>query len=151
MSKPKIVRFDFDSSLTSSCLQNSSQNAKKIDEIILWDAYWEKQLIKNGIPQNTITKLRLLPHQKKINLILVFFFKHDNKEYSKEEAQFTLKIEVPNTLYDSKEFIITGKDLLNKEYFYTQNEDGKEYYFCNISSFTSDLINAQFPHPFKEK
>ena len=35
--------------------------------------------------QETSTKLRVLPHQKKVNLILVFCFKHDNDEYDKKK------------------------------------------------------------------
>lgn len=149
MDKPKIVRFDFGSVYET---QNSSQDEnKKIDEIKLWDAYWEQQLIKNGVCQVTSTKLRVLPHQKKVNLILVFCFKHDNNEYDKKKAQFTLKIEIPDSLYGKKEFTITGEKLLNSDFFDQKKKDGKTYYYCEIANFTSDFKYSKLPQPFKEK
>lgn len=149
MSRPKIVKFDFGRDCNTS--DTPQDRNKKVDEIILWDAYWEQRLIKNGIGQNTITKLRILPHQKKVELVLVFYFKHDNDGYNKEKAQFSLKIEVPKTIYGCKEFTITGKDILNNKYFYTQYINGKTYYCCKIANFSSDLKDAQIPQPFKEK
>lgn len=156
MNKPKIIRFDFgcvsDTQITRKDDNKEIHDDIKIDEIILWDAYWEQQLLKNGTYQNTFTKIRVLPYQKKVNLILEFYFKHDNDKYNKEKAKFNLKIEIPNTIYGKKEFTtITGKDLLNRKIFYKTHKDGKTIYCCKIASFTSDIVDADFPQPLKEK
>ena len=51
------------------------------DKIILWDAYWEKQLVKEEGQQCKVippTKLRFIPQQIEVDLRLVFYFKYDD-------------------------------------------------------------------------
>lgn len=102
------------------------------DEIVLKDAYWEK----DGM------KIRLLPHQKKVKLILVLGFKHhDNSNYDKKKAEFRLKVLIPGTVFPQyKEIlVIKGSDLLKP----TIELDKNGNYLYPIENFTSDLSEVK--------
>lgn len=104
----------------------------QIDVIYVKDAYWEK----DGV------KIRLLPHQKKVNLKLVLGFKYNRVNYNKENAIFYLKFQVPNTFFQSKGIVIKGSDLLKCET--VQDKRGNDCYIYNIDNFTSDLSEVEF-------
>lgn len=116
----------------------------KTDKIILWDVYWEKQLVKETgqqckpIPP---TKLRFIPQQIVVNLTLVFYFKYDDAEHVKDSAELVLNIEVPDTQYKQKKYKITGDKIMG---FISDIRDGKNYYICTIKNFSSDLTKADF-------
>jgi hypothetical protein len=129
------------------------------DKIILWDAYWEKMLEKDGEQQSFKTKLRFVPQQEEVDLKLVFYFKYDDAEHVKESAEFVLRFDIPNTIYTAKEYLIHGGDIIGEK---EKNEEGKEVkieinrrfhqlYKCSIAKFSSDLADAIFPDYFKEK
>lgn len=103
-----------------------------VDEIILKDAYWEK----DGI------KIRMLPHQKKVILKVVLGFKYNKVNYDKEKAIFYLKFKVPNTIFQSKVLVIKGSDLLKCET--VQDKKGNDCYIYKIENFTSDLSEVEF-------
>ncbi len=129
---------------------SDNSNQKPIDTIILWDAYWEKQLEKNGKKQGFFTKLRFIPQQINENLIIVFYFEHENDdEYDKDNAEFVLRFEIPETHYEVKEYSIKGADIIEK----AEKDVSEEhtYYKFMISKFSSDLTEAVFPNYFKEK
>lgn len=102
-----------------------------IDEIVLKDAYWEK----DGM------KIRLLPHQKKVKLIVVLGFKYNNDDvYDKKKAVFSLKFSVPNTIFPQyKEMVIKGSDVLKC------NQDENRNYLYPIKNFSSDLSELELP------
>ncbi|MBQ3733629.1 MAG: hypothetical protein II859_06680 [Bacteroidales bacterium] len=106
-----------------------------IDEIVLKDAYWEK----DGM------KIRILPHQKQITLKVVFGFKYNIPSCNKEQAVFHLKVAVPNSVFPfNKEIKITGSDLLQCEKADVKDEGGNDCYIYEIENFTSDLSEVEF-------
>ena len=113
------------------------------DKIILWDAYWEKQLVKDTGQQCKLisTKLRFVPQQIEVDLKLVFYFKYDDAEHVKDNAEFILNIEVPETQYKPKKYKITGAKILG---FTSETQDGRTYYICTIKNFSSDLSKVDF-------
>ena len=106
---------------------STSKTNEERYKIVLKDAYWEK----NGM------KIRLLPHQKKVKLCVVFSFEPDEDGKNKKDAEFNLKILIPRCQnYQENEIIIKtikGSKLLDCE----QTEEG--YYKYPIDNFTSDL------------
>ena len=139
----------------SSVKDNVKQQAsdistqKPVDTIILWDAYWEKELNKDDKPQGFKTKLRFIPQQKTVDfLTLVFYFKYDEAGYSKEKASFTLKFDIPDTFYEPKEYKLSGSDIFGKEKEAGEIElNGRSHklYKYSIKNFSSDLTEAVFP------
>ncbi len=132
----------------------------KTDKIILWDAYWEKELVKEENQRCKLvnTKLRFVPQQIEVDLILVFYFKHDDSEHDKNKSEFVLRFDIPHTIYNAKEYIIYGRDIINDKL----NKKGEEIkieingrphqlFKCSITKFSSDLTNAVFPNYFIEK
>lgn len=102
------------------------------DVLVLKDAYWEK----DGI------KIRLLPHQKKVRLIVVLGFKYNKANYNKEDAEFRLKFSVPGTIYtQEKDIVIKGSDVLKCEK--RIDAKGEECYLYPIDNFTSDLAKIE--------
>lgn len=123
---------------------NPLEKPKKVDEIILWDAYWEKDLEKDlgQTCQYYPTKLRFIPQQIEATLSLVFYFKHEhNKKYDQDNATFTLRFEIPGTCYEPKEYEITGANIKK---FEKVSKEGHNYYICSIEGFSSDLTKADF-------
>ena len=117
----------------------------KTDKIILWDVYWEKQLVKETGQQSCKlippTKLRFIPQQIEVDLKLLFYFKHDDAEHVKDSAEYVLNIEVPKTQYKPKKYKITGAKILG---FSSETQDERTYYICTIKNFSSDLTKADF-------
>ena len=133
----------------SSVKDNVKQQAsdistqKPVDTIILWDAYWMKQLEKDGKTQGFFTKLRFVPQQKTVDLFIEFYFEHENdKEYDKDNAEFVLKFEIPDTQYKPKKYKIKGEII--RERFTKDIRDGHVYYVGKIDKFSSDLTKADF-------
>lgn len=125
----------------------------KTDKIILWDAYWEKQLIKETGQQSKLipTKLRFIPQQIAVNLILVFYFKYDDAEHVKDTAEIVLRFDIPDTIYTTKEYRILGCDILkNEDGVIELNGHSHKLYKCSINNFSSDLTEVVFPDYFKE-
>lgn len=115
------------------------------DKIILWDAYWEKQLVKDEDKQCKLippTKLRFIPQQIEVDLTLVFYFKFDDADHVKDDAEFVLNIEVPGTQYKPMKYKITGAEIMKG--FTTDTQEGRTYYVCTINDFSSDLTKADF-------
>ena len=122
---------------------------KPVDTIILWDAYWEKTLEKDNQTQEKPTKLRLIPQQKNVDLFIVFYFEHEKDEtYDKDNAEFVLRFEVPDTHYVTKEYKVKGEDILSNVKPIVTREHS--FYKCTIENFSSDLTEAVFPNYFKE-
>ena len=117
---------------------------RKMDRIILWDAYWEKKLVKDENQQCKLipTKLRFIPQQIEVDLKLVFYFKYDDEpEHDKDSAEFVLNIQVPGTLFKPKKYKILGAEIKK----FTKNiRGGRTYYVCSITSFSSDLTKVDF-------
>lgn len=127
-----IVLHDFISDLTSL------HHRELVDEIILLDAYWEK----DGM------KIRLIPHQKEVELIVVLAFKHGDGRFNKEKARFHLEFSIPDTIYRQKnDIIIKGSDLLKLGGDdVINNDNGQTCYLYRIKRFSSDLTTAEYPN-----
>lgn len=109
------------------------------DEIVLLDAYWEKEGLK----------LRVLPHQKKVNLVVKLGFKYNKVNYDKEKAKFELRFMVPNTFFfEEKGITIEGKDLLQCDstdnISRIKDKYGNDCFLYTIKDFTSDLSEVEF-------
>lgn len=116
---------------------------KPVDTIILWDAYWQKQLKKDGKPQSVFTKLRFIPQQIIENLFIVFYFEHEyDNAYDKDNAEFVLRFEIPGTLYMPKKYKIKGDTI--RKVFTNDTQDGRIYYTGKIENFSSDLTTVDF-------
>lgn len=135
MSKPKIVRFDFGSFTGTSELQNKNKNnkEKEPDNLILVDAYWERQGMK----------IRFIPHQMGgIELTVVFVYEFNNSTHDKNKAAFELTFESPDTIFSKQEskIIIKGNDVKElKENGELVKDDGRPCYYYKIKDFSSDL------------
>lgn len=110
-----------------------------IDEIVLMDAYWEKEGVK----------IRILPHQKKVTLVVVLGFKYNKQNYDQEKAEFKLHFSVPGTSFpDDKELLILGKDLLHpsdsNKISKIKDGNGNDCFLYKIENFTSDLSEVEF-------
>mgnify|MGYP007092151301 FL=1 len=126
-----LVLKDFVSDLTPL------HHREMIDEIILLDAYWEKEGMK----------IRFIPHQKEVELIVVLAFKHDDNRFNKEKAKFHLKFSIPDTFYAQyDDILIYGSDLLNfSGEDVIKDEQGRTCYLYRIKKFSSDLTTAELP------
>lgn len=125
-----LVLHDFISDLTAL--------HHRVLEILLLDAYWEK----DGM------KIRFVPHQKEVELVVVLTFRPDNEKYDKRDARFSLKFSIPDTNYQQyEEIIIKGSDLLGLgENDIIKDENGRTLYLYRIKQFSSDLTRAVFPN-----
>lgn len=112
---------------------------KNKDVIILVDAYWEKEY------KGEKMKIRFIPHQMDpVDLVVVFAFKYDDEEHDKSKAVFSLKFDIPNTIYKNQHVITIKGDDLNakmeeKELPEKLKSGGRNYYKYLIEHFTSDL------------
>ena len=106
------------------------------DEIVLKDAYWEK----DGM------KIRILPHQKKVKLIVVCGFKYNKVNYNKENAELRLKFSIPGTVFpqDNEDVVkvIKGSELLQCDKIF--DKKGNECYLYPIDNFSSDLAEVEY-------
>ena len=142
MSKPKIVRFDFGSSLGLSDSQKNSKKEKDPDILILVDAFWI--LEKKGK-----MKIGFIPHQMIVELYVILKLKHDDETHDRNKAKFHLSFDIPGTRYEGekKEIVIEYKDI--KDYSFhqlglenTYKDKNHEYYYYTIKNFTSDLTTV---------
>jgi hypothetical protein len=153
MSKPIISNFDFGQPAESSGSQNNKKVDLPPDNLILVDAYWEK----DGM------KIRFIPHQmgnkllkdndeynNSISLIIVFVFKNDDdSKFNKKEAVFELFFRSDDTVFSQSQPIrITGSDVVEnklKDPFGQDVKYGKgtyknhTCYYYIIKNFSSDL------------
>lgn len=140
MSRPTIVRFNFGKAIETSSASNSKKEDKKQpDELILVDAYWEK----DGM------KIRFIPHQMEVTLVVVFKFMHnDDTEYDKRNAKFELTFDSTDTIFSQKDpIIILGSDvhpLLDKFNNVVKDIDHKPYFYYQIEKFSPDFSNISF-------
>ena len=147
MSKPTIDSFAFgQASIESgnnytnnigSRLGNGEVSCEKpADELILVDAYWEKEGLK----------IRFIPHQMVQILKVVFRFKYDDDRHDKDKALFDLTFVIPGTIYQQqKKWTIRGSSIKTrtlKEKNKPVKKGGKTCYFCEIENFSSDLVHA---------
>ena len=110
-----------------------NEDKKEPDELILWDAYWEK----DGM------KIRFIPHQMKVTLVVVFKFRYnDDAKYDKRKAIFELTFDSSSTIFSQKNPIkIKGTDvspLLDKFDKIVKDNDQPCYYY-RIDEFSPDL------------
>lgn len=148
MSKPIISNFDFGQPAESSGSQNNKKVDLPPDNLILVDAYWEK----DGM------KIRFIPHQMgnkllkdnnndndNITLKVVFVFEYNNSTHNQEEAKFELSFKSPDTMYlkqEPKKITIKGLDILNnilKDNGLIVTNNDRICYFYEIKDFSSDL------------
>lgn len=133
MSRPKIVNFDFGKVKATSKV--TEEKEKEADELILVDAFWEK----NGM------KIRFIPHQEDVvTLIVVFVFRYDDPEHDKDKAVFQLNIEIPDSVYSQqKPFTIKGSEISRKlkarDGSCIKAANGNNCYYCEIKNFSSDM------------
>lgn len=141
MSKPIIEHFDFGKSSGVSLSQREKESSLPPDNLILVDAFWEK----DGM------KIRFIPHQMGgIKLIVVFVFEYNNPGHDKDKANFELTFESPDTVFSKQQsikIIIKGKDVLNNKLIGKDNkqvkEDNRPCYYFIIEDFSSDLSNIK--------
>jgi len=133
MSKLIISNFDFGQPAKSSDSQNNKKVDLPPDNLILVDAYWEKQGMK----------IRFIPHQMGgIELTVVFVFEFNNSTHDKNKAFFELTFESPDTIFSKQEskIIIKGDDVKElKENGELVKDDGRPCYYYKIKDFSSDL------------
>lgn len=136
MSRPQIVKFDFGkASGTSAASKSKKEDKKEPDELILVDAYWEK----DSMP------IRFIPQQQDpVTLIIVFTFKYDDLEHDKNRAIFELNFEIPGTYYSQeKPFTMNGSKIYRKLKSSDGNcikaPNGNICYYCEIEKFSSDM------------
>lgn len=113
-------------------------NQKQPDELILLDAYWEKD---DG------TKIRFIPHQKTVKyLIVVFkFMYNDDAKYDKCKAIFELTFDSPSTIFpQNKTIIIKGADVLKNKINKQVKDNAQPCYYYKIDNFSSDLSDISF-------
>lgn len=116
--------------------QKDVYDKRQSDRIIIVDAYWEKQLKKDGKKQNEATKLRFLPQlEESVRLIIVFYYEYDNDIlYDKEKAK--IKIEIPGTCLDGAIDFLIPQDSRNRT---SEVFEGHVLYKASINGFTFDL------------
>lgn len=116
-------------------------NQKQADRLVLLDAYWEK---KDGM------KIRFIPHQREVPLIVVFkFLFNDDIKYDKSKAIFELTFNSPSTIFSQKNpIIIKGSDVLRHPLLDRFNKEIKDNdqpcYYYRIDKFSPDLSNISF-------
>ena len=142
MSKPIIEHFDFGKSSGVSQSQREKASCLPPDNLILVDAFW----VKDGM------KIRFIPHQMIVDLIVVFKLKYDDGTRDRHKAKYHLKFDIPETWYKNgnKEIVIEYSKIegnlfsaigLKKMY---SKEDGHECYYYIIKDFSSDLTKVIF-------
>lgn len=144
MSQPTVGHFDFGQSSLASNTKRQKEDNRPPDTLILVDAFW----IKDGMI------IKFIPHQMKVDLIVVFKLEHDDGTCDRDKAEFKLSFEVPGTQYEgeNKEIVIKYSDI--KENLYQNlevkrtcseaNDDGHDWYYYIINNFTSDLSEVAF-------
>lgn len=106
--------------------RSETQVQKLPDELVVKDAYWEK----DGM------KIRLLPHQKKVKLIVVLQFKYGTPSWDQDKAELRLKFSIPGTIFPQHaEMVIKGSDV-------KKCKKTNEGYLYTIENFTSDLAEV---------
>ena len=127
----------------------SSKEKEEKYKIVLKDAYW----VKDGM------KIRLIPHQKKVTLYVVFAFEPDKHGKSKENAEFELKFIIPRHVdtqlkeirikSKNKEIVlnkIKGSDILEKDKEIRKSnlvDEKKGFFLYSIDNFSSDLSDIK--------
>lgn len=114
--------------------------SKPADELVLVDAYWIKKYNGREI------KIRLLPHQKPVDLYIEYVYKFDDDKHDKDSAPaIDLKFQVDGTFFDGKSTITVSFLKLNKwdpirKYFGPKSQyNGKILYYFVVKNFMSDL------------
>lgn len=146
MSRPKIVNFDFCQGTKTSKSEEITRSGNKTDEspdekkldpdeLILVDAYWEKDKMP----------IRFIPQQHEpVELVVVFTFRYDDPEHDKNQASFSLYFDIPGTFYSQgSPFKIEGSQLSRKlkarNGGYVLGQNGNNCYYCKITKFSSDM------------
>lgn len=123
---------------------------KKPDKLVLVDAYWIKKYKSNGKDERI--KVRILPHQKPVDLYVEFVYEYDDDEHDKSSAPaFDLKFKIEGTIFDGKSAITIDSSKLtrwkpSKKYNgkkYPQYRNKREVYYHEIKKFTSDLVEIK--------
>lgn len=109
--------------------------------LVLKDAYW----IMDGM------KIRFIPHQKNKPLNVVFAKVVDNNTGIKEEElSFTLKFEIPGTIFQTREKTIEFREMREMycikkgKITHLIDRDGNQYYKYVFWNFSSDLVGVEF-------
>lgn len=131
MSKYRLIGFDFGQSAAPE-----SQNENKIelppDNLILVDAFWEKEGML----------IRFVPHQMSgITLKVIFVFQYNDSLHDKNKASFELTFRSDDTIFaQEKPIRISGKDV--KRYMLNDEDRasvGDGIYYYDFVNFSSDL------------
>ena len=126
--------FIYGSPMSTLDPQSKNDNQKEPDNLILVDAFWEK----DGM------KIRFIPHQDSgVTLKLVFIFQYDDSLHDKDKASFELTFKSDDTIYaQEKPIMISGKDV-KKNILKDENmapvADRRNCYCYSIVNFSSDL------------
>lgn len=114
-----------------------SQDKRDPDELVLLDAYWEK----DGM------QIRFIPHQMKVSLIVVFQFSFNDDQHDKSKAVFELTFDSPNTIFSQKNpIIIKGTDVspLFDRFNKIVKDNDQPCYYYRIDEFSPDLSDISF-------
>lgn len=134
--KPKQKKSEV-SNVDTSVQQNNIKKQTLLDELILEDAYWEK----DGM------KIRFIPYQMEVSLKLIFSYKYHDNKHNRSKAKFNLKFDIPDTKYEEKNqgLIVTGIQLHRLIEKDNKSKEGKTspLYYCIIPNFSSDLAHVR--------
>lgn len=140
MSKPIIELFDFGKSSGNPLSQRNKESHLPPDHLILVDAFW----VKDGM------KIKFVPHQMIVDLIVVFKLKYDDGAHDRRKAKFHLKFDIPGTCYknESKEIVIEYSKIEDNPFsaigLKKMYSDDHECYYYIIKDFSSDLTKVHF-------
>lgn len=136
MSKPIISSFNFGQIAVPSVSQDKKNIELPPDNLILVDAYWDKEGMK----------IRFIPHQMiGITLKVVFVFEYNNSTHDKDKAKFELYFGSPDTIYSNQKpqrITIKGNDIKNnilKDHGRIVTKDNRNCYYYEVKNFSSDL------------
>ena len=126
--------------------QGIDSSTKKPDKLVMVDAYWIKMY--EGKPM----KIRIIPHQKAVDLYVEFVYENDDDNHDKERATFDLNFNVDGSCYDGKTTVTINSSKLavwDPEIKYDGKKfpqyKGKTVYYHILHNFTSDLYYTLIP------
>lgn len=121
----------------------TNSNRKEPDNLILVDAYW----IKDDM------KIRILPHQKRVDLYVEFVYQFDDDKHDKNRATMDLRFSVEETIYDGSTTVTVNSGKLTKwnpvRTCQLEEHKGKELYYLVLHDFINDLTSLHHRKPKK--